>query len=159
MTLWVIHSGTFQSIKSFRYLGGRCVAQKDGAGLMPDSDAAEDRLETEKHRAHPQKTHLSKYTNLDPCCYGNPLMEFHHQHCRHAHLSPDWPRAALPLQWLVTCSLSAILLSSSRLMSSSLRWGPFSCCLTISRSFLCCLEREVTGKREMSRGVMHAQRN
>ena len=65
-------------------------------------------------------------------------------------LHPDWLIAAPCLLWLVTCSLSANLLSSSRLISSSLRWGPFSCCLTISRSFLCCWERTGTRKREMS---------
>lgn len=58
----------------------------------------------------------------------------------------DWWMAVPHLLWLVTCSLSANLLSSSRLISSSLRWGPFSCCLTISRSFLCCWERRVTVK-------------
>lgn len=31
---------------------------KDDLALMPDSDAAEDRLEMEKQRAHPQKSHL-----------------------------------------------------------------------------------------------------
>lgn len=74
-------------------------------------------------------------------------------------LHTDWLIAAPRLLRLVTCSLSAILLSSSRLISSSLRWGPFSCCLTISRSFLCCWERRVTGKREMSTEAMFAQGN
>lgn len=26
-----------------------------------------------------ENSSLSKYTNLDPCCYGNLLLEFHHQ--------------------------------------------------------------------------------
>lgn len=63
-------------------------------------------------------------------------------------LHTDWLIATPHRPWLVTCSLSAILLSSSRLISSSLRWGPFSCCLTISRSFLCCWERGATGKEK-----------
>lgn len=96
-----------------------------------------------------ENSSLNKYTNLDPCCYGNLLVEFHHHSYfqsdagGHAHTPHPigWLRPLVPL-WLVTCSLSAILLSSSRLISSSLRWGPFSCCLTISRSFLCCWERE-----------------
>lgn len=109
-------------------------------------DSAEDRLEHERRieRSPTENSSLRKYTNLDPCCYGNPLVEFHHQSNLaggHAHTSTDWLTAALHLLRLVTCSLSAILLSSSRLISSSLRWGPFSCCLTISRSFLCCWER------------------
>lgn len=63
-------------------------------------------------------------------------------------LCTDWPTAALHILQLVTCSLSAILLSSSRLISSSLRWGPFSCCLTISAAaFLCCWERGVSGNK------------
>ena len=48
-----------------------------------------------------ENSSLKKYTNLDPCCYGNLLVEFHHQsnlHCvaaRHAHTS----------HWLADCSL------------------------------------------------------
>lgn len=67
----------------------------------------------------------------------------------------DWWIAVPHLLWLVTCSLSANLLSSSRLMSSSLRWGPFSCCLTISRSFLCCWERKVTIKWVLSGAYLY----
>lgn len=62
-------------------------------------------------------------------------------------LHTDWLNAASRLPWLVTCSLSANLLSSSRLISSSLRWGPFSCCLTISRSFLCCCGEKCDRKK------------
>lgn len=99
-----------------------------------------------------ENSSLNKYTNLAPCCYGNLLVEFHHRHSDlpvgHTPTSP-WLAERRPQRppWLVTCSLSASLRSSSRLISSSLRWGPFSCCLTISRSFLCCWERE-GGDRE-----------
>lgn len=67
----------------------------------------------------------------------------------------DWAIAIPHLLWLVTCSLSANLLSSSRLISSSLRWGPFSCCLTISRSFLCCWERRVTVRWVLRVGYLY----
>lgn len=68
-------------------------------------------------------------------------------------LCADWPTAALHILQLVTCSLSAILLSSSRLISSSLRWGPFSCCLTSSAAaFLCCWEREGDRKQRNEHG-------
>lgn len=75
------------------------------AALTPDLCVGEGRLETtqETQRAESSPTEnssLNKYTNLDPCCYGNLLMEFHHQsyfYCvadGHTHTQ----------HWLVDCS-------------------------------------------------------
>lgn len=54
------------------------------AALMPDLCVGKGRLETTQaaQRAESSPTEnssLNKYTNLDPCCYGNLLVEFHHQ--------------------------------------------------------------------------------
>lgn len=59
--------------------------------MMLDNYVTEGRLET-KHKRHRELTHRKlislkkkKYnTNLDPCCYGNLLMEFHHQSNLHS---------------------------------------------------------------------------
>lgn len=124
--------------------------------MMPDSCVLRVDRKQSKRDAESSPTEnssLNKYTNLDPCCYGNLLMEFHHQSNLYSatvrRTPPSHPLAdcSHTVLWLVTCSLSANLLSSSRLISSSLRWGPFSCCLTISLSFLCCWERMMTGRK------------
>ncbi len=89
------------------------------------------------------RTHTHTHTQrLRACCHSNHSTDIPGpelwwvEHPRSAAIGR--PAAVLWL-WLVTCSLSAILLSSSRLMSSSLRWGALSCCCrTSSLSFLCC---------------------
>lgn len=52
--------------------------------MTPDLCVGKGRLETTQaaQRAESSPTEnssLNKYTNLDPCCYGNLLVEFHHQ--------------------------------------------------------------------------------
>lgn len=51
---------------------------------MPDLCVGKGRLETtqaaQRVESSPtENSSLNKYTNLDPCCYGNLLVEFHHQ--------------------------------------------------------------------------------
>lgn len=47
-----------------------------------------------------ENSSLNKYTNLDPCCYGNLLMEFHHQSNLHSAANGHTPTS----QWLADCS-------------------------------------------------------
>lgn len=78
---------------------------------MPDLSAGEGRLETtqETQRAESSPTEnssLNKYTNLDPCCYGNLLMEFHHQSSFYRVASGHTHTQ----RWLVDCSPTSLVI-------------------------------------------------
>lgn len=47
-----------------------------------------------------ENSSLNKYTNLDPCCYGNLLMEFHHQSNLHSVAGGHTHTS----HWLADCS-------------------------------------------------------
>lgn len=68
-----------------------------------------------------ENSSLNKYTNLDPCCYGNLLMEFHHQsnlhsvacgHTHTLHLLADCSPTSPMVGYLLPFSQPSIFLSS-----------------------------------------------
>ena len=92
--------------------------------MMTDSDATEADWKQSIRDAESSPTEnssLSKYTNLDPCCYGNILLEFHHQsnlccaggrHAHTSHLLVDFSSASLVVGYLLPLCHPSVFLPS-----------------------------------------------